>query len=165
MANTALDVSRLEDGKMPVNPAPADIATLAVEAARTFGALDTTRTIRCTAAGSVMATCDGDLVRRVIENLVSNAVKHTPAGGHVTVDVRVDDGQLRVAVQDDGSGVPEEVRGTLFEKFAAASKGSKFHSAGLGLAFCRLAVEAHGGTIRVDPATPHGSVFSFTIPG
>ena len=164
MANTVLDVSRLENGKMPVERAPSDVAALAAEAAHTFGALDTTRTIRCTAAGPVMATCDGDLVRRVIENLVSNAVKHTPAGGHVTVDVRVAAGQLRVAVQDDGSGVPEEVRATLFEKFAAARTESKFHSAGLGLAFCRLAIEAHGGAIRVEPAIPKGSVFSFAIP-
>lgn len=164
MADTVLDVSRLEEGKMPLTHASTDVAALAAAAARTFGAVDKSRTVRCTADEPVMASCDADLVRRVIENLVGNAVKHTPAGGHVTVAVQVEAGRLRVAVQDDGAGVPEAVRATLFEKFAAARKESKFHSAGLGLAFCRLAVEAHGGAIRVDPAAPHGSIFSFTIP-
>lgn len=164
MANTVLDVSRLEDGKMPVKRKSTDVAALAAEAARNFGAMDTSRTILCPASGPVMAMCDADLVRRVIENLVSNAVKHTPEGGNVTVTVRVEDGQLRVAVRDEGRGVPDEVRATLFEKFAAARKATKFHSAGLGLAFCKLAVEAQGGTIGVEPALPHGSIFTFAIP-
>jgi signal transduction histidine kinase len=164
MTNTVLDVSRLEEGKMPVKRVSTDIAILAAESARTFAAVDTARTILCTAADSVMAECDSDLVRRVIENLVSNAVKHTQSGGNVVVDVRRDNGRVRVSVTDDGAGVPEEVRAHLFEKFAAARKESKFHSAGLGLAFCRLAVEAHGGTIGVEPAIPNGSVFAFTIP-
>ena len=118
--------------------------------------MDKSRTIECTAQGPVIATCDADLVRRVIENLVSNAVKHTPTGGNVTVDVRVDDGRLRVAVRDEGRGVPEEVRSTLFDKFASSNKMARSHSAGLGLAFCKLAVEAQGGTIGVEPATPKG---------
>lgn len=164
MANTVLDVSRLEEGKMPVKLKPTDVTVLAAEAAHTFGALDITRTVRCTTSGPVMANCDADLVRRVIENLVSNAVKHTRSGGDVTVEARLEGGRVRVAVQDNGAGVPEEVRAHLFEKFAAAGKASKFHSAGLGLAFCRLAVEAHGGTIGVEPATPRGSIFSFSIP-
>ena len=164
MANTVLDVSRLEEGKMPVKRAPTDVAALAAAAVRTYAALDSSRTIRCTAAGPVMATCDADLVCRIIENLVSNALKHTPPGGDISVAVREDNGHLHVSVQDDGPGVPEEVRETLFEKFAAGRRESKLHSAGLGLAFCRLAVEAHGGTISFEPAIPRGSIFSFTIP-
>ncbi len=164
MANTVLDVSRLEEGKMPLKPEATDIAALADAAVHTFGAIDRTRLVQCETAGPVMATCDSDLVRRVIENLVSNAVKHTPAGGRVTISVRSENGHVRVSVRDEGRGVPEAIRGQLFEKFAAASKESRHHSAGLGLAFCRLAVEAHGGTIGVEPATPNGSVFFFSIP-
>jgi signal transduction histidine kinase len=164
MANTVLDVSRMEEGKMPLTLAPTDVAALAAETARTFSAVDKNRVIRCAASGPITANCDGDLVRRVIENLVSNAVKHTPVGGLVSVDVRQENGKVRVSVKDDGRGIPEEIRGRLFEKFAATQKESKAHSAGLGLAFCRLAVEAHGGTIGVEPGTPSGSVFSFAIP-
>lgn len=165
MANTVLDVSRLAEGKMPMKLAPTDVAALAVQAARTFSAVDKSRTITTTATGPVTFPCDADLVRRVIENLVSNAVKHTPEGGTVTVGVSAEGGRLRVAVQDEGAGVPEEIRARLFEKFAATRKESRHHSAGLGLAFCRLAVEAHGGTIGVEPAAPKGSVFAFSIPG
>lgn len=164
MANTVLDVSRLEEGKMPVHREPTNLTALAEETARIFGAVDRTRTIRCVAPGPVLANCDADLVRRVFENLVGNAVKHTPAGGTVTIDVKPADNGVRVSVQDDGRGVPDEIRATLFEKFAAARKESKQHSAGLGLAFCKLAVEAHGGAITVAPGEPKGSVFSFTIP-
>jgi signal transduction histidine kinase len=164
MSNTVLDVSRLREGKMPVNRAPADVAALAAETARTYAALGPTRSIQCTNAGPVAATCDADLIRRVIENLVSNALKHAPSGGVVTIDVRDGVDGCAVAVQDDGPGIPSEVRDTLFEKFTSARRGSRFHSAGLGLAFCRLAVEAHGGRIRVQAAHPQGTVFSFTIP-
>jgi K+-sensing histidine kinase KdpD len=164
MANTLLDVSRLEEGKMPLTRAPADVAALATAAARTFAVVDTARNVVCTTSTAVMANCDADLVRRVIDNLVGNGVKHTPRGGSISVSVESRDGRVRVAVTDEGSGVPLELRERIFEKFAAGRKETSQHSAGLGLAFCRLAVEAHGGTIDVQPATPRGSIFAFEIP-
>jgi two-component system sensor histidine kinase/response regulator len=166
MSNTLLDVSRLEEGKMPLNRAPCDLAAVARESRDSMSALDTTRTIEVVAAGPVTASCDQDLILRVINNLVSNAVKHTPSGGRLQIEVSARPGVARVAVRDEGRGVPAEIRGRLFEKFAGVhTKDRKaVHSAGLGLAFCKLAVEAHGGTIGVEDAVPKGSVFAFELP-
>jgi signal transduction histidine kinase len=164
MANELLDVSRLEEGKMPLVREPTNVAELCEHAVRAARALDTSRSIDAS-GGPAFANCDAGLVRRVIDNLVSNAVKHTPPAGTVHVTSSFASGQVRVSVTDDGPGVPEELRPRLFEKFTAARKSNeKYHSAGLGLAFCKLAVEAHGGTIRVEPATPRGTVFTFEIP-
>ncbi len=166
MANTLLDVSRLEEGKMPLGLEPFDLTVIAQESRDTLGALDTSRIIEVTSPGTVIATCDRHVIRRVIDNLVSNAFKHTPAGGRIEIELSVGQGRTRVAVKDNGPGVPEELRGRLFEKFAGVhTQGRKaVHSAGLGLAFCKLAVEAHGGSISVERAMPKGSIFAFELP-
>jgi signal transduction histidine kinase len=163
MANDLLDVSRLEDGKMPISKTATDLIAVAQASARAIGALDPMRTIEV-GGGPVIATCDQALIRRVVDNLVSNAVKHTPAGGKVRIAAASDGTRVRLHVQDEGSGVPPQMRTRIFQKFAAARTDSRYHSAGLGLAFCRLAVEAHGGSIGVEPATPRGSIFTFEIP-
>jgi signal transduction histidine kinase len=110
---------------------------------------------------------DADLLRRVLENLVSNGIKHTPSGGRLRITVHRTSPSIRVAVQDEGPGVPAEARARIFERFGAlaARKDQTYHSVGLGLAFCKLAVEAHGGSIGVDSAVPRGSVFWFELPG
>jgi len=166
MADTLLDVSRLETGNMPLRPEVADITSLAEEARHVLSAMDATRVIELDAPGPVRVTCDAGLVRRVLENLVGNGIKHTPRGGRLRIAVTEPPGRVRVTVQDEGPGVPPESRARIFEKFGtvAARKGQRYHSAGLGLAFCKLAVEAHGGTIGVEPATPQGSVFWFELP-
>jgi signal transduction histidine kinase len=166
MATTLLDVSRLEEGKMPIQKSPVDLAKIVGEVRSTLGAIEADRVIDVVPSGPVIASCDAGLVRRVIENLVSNGIKHTPQGGRLTIEVKPLQGRVRVAVQDEGEGVPEEIRGRIFEKFGAVAvrKDRAYHSVGLGLAFCKLAVEAHGGTIGVEDAVPHGSIFAFELP-
>ncbi len=166
LANTMLDVSRLEEGKMPLKRSTVDIAKIAADVRAGLLAIEPDRPIELVAAGPVNANCDGSLVRRIIENLVSNAIKHTAGGAPVRIEVSALPGKARVAVQDHGAGVPPEARERIFEKFAAVSvrEDRQYHSVGLGLAFCKLAVEAHGGTIGVEDAVPRGSVFAFEIP-
>jgi hypothetical protein len=86
-------------------------------------------------------------------------------GGRISIAVSAGPRGTRVAVSDDGRDVPEELRGRLFEKFAGVHTRDRkaVHSAGLGLAFCKLAVEAHGGKISVESAIPHGSIFAFEL--
>jgi signal transduction histidine kinase len=99
-------------------------------------------------------------------NLVSNGFKHTPKGSPLRVVVtRVAQG-ARVEVRDRGTGVAPDYRAKIFEKFGTieARHNRSYHSVGLGLAFCKLAVEAHGGTIGVDDGVPTGSNFWFTLP-
>ncbi|MCI0407480.1 MAG: response regulator [Acidobacteria bacterium] len=116
--------------------------------------------------GSVDA--DPELTGRVLANLVTNALKHTPPGGRVEVGA-VDQGdQVRFWVQDTGEGIPEEILPRVFDKFvvgtSGADPGDGGYGTGLGLTFCKMAVEAHGGSIRVQSESGKGSTFSFTLP-
>jgi signal transduction histidine kinase len=124
--------------------------------------MDASRPIEIDGAEPVEVMCDGALVRRVIENLVSNGIRHTPAGSGMRIAVARGDGRVRVTVQDEGPGVPPEARERIFQKFGTLN--ATYHSAGLGLAFCKLAVEAQGGTIGVEPREPAGSTFWFELP-
>ena len=166
MANDLLDVSRLEEQKLPLQLAPHDLVEMAENVRASLGTLERGRSVDLRAQGALVVRCDGALVRRVIENLVMNAVKHTPAGCGLCVSVGANAQRARIEVADEGPGVPVEARQKIFEKFetVAARAQRKYHSAGLGLAFCKLAVEAHGGAIGVEPRAPRGSVFWFELP-
>ncbi|MBW7932807.1 MAG: PAS domain-containing protein [Gemmatimonadaceae bacterium] len=166
MASTLLDVSRMEAGKMPITKTPTDLTQLAADARTALAAMEPGRVIEITSAGAVTADVDAGVIRRVVENLLSNAIKHTPRDGTIEISVSLADGRARVAVADQGAGVPPEARERIFQKYGgvAVRKDRQYHSVGLGLAFCKLAVEAHGGTIRVSDAPTRGSVFTFELP-
>jgi signal transduction histidine kinase len=93
-------------------------------------------------------------------------IRHTPAGSRLCISIVSRGRSVRVAVHDKGRGVPPEARAKIFEKFGTveARHDSTYHSAGLGLAFCKLAIEAHGGAIGVDAGVPAGSTFWFELP-
>ncbi|MBI5488755.1 MAG: GAF domain-containing protein [Deltaproteobacteria bacterium] len=124
------------------------------------------------------AELDVDLVTRVLENLVANALKFTPPGGRVQVELGpAEPGQLALCpggavqglsfvVRDTGPGIPGEERERIFEKFAVVEsrRAGRRYSTGLGLAFCRAAVRAHGGAIWVDDAPGGGSAFHVVLP-
>src|SRR5262249_17980222 len=97
---------------------------------------------------------------------LGNGIKHTPSGGRLRIGVEARPGRARLTVRDEGEGVPPEARNRIFEKFGtvAARKDASYHSAGLGLAFCKLAVLAHGGAIGVEAVAPHGSLFWVELP-
>jgi two-component system sensor histidine kinase/response regulator len=166
MANTLLDVRRMEEGKMPLNLASSDLTAVAADVAKRLASIDRARSIEVAPGPVVTATCDADLVRRVLENLVGNAIKHTPSGGKVVIGVEALADRVRLNVTDSGAGIPVEARARIFEKFGAMRARSEraYHSVGLGLAFSKLAVEAHGGSIGIDSAEPHGSIFWFELP-
>lgn len=166
MANELLDVSRLEEGKLPLALAEADPSTLARAVSERLAGLDRSRTIDAVAAPGLRVRCDHGLITRVLENLVSNAIKYTPRGGAICIRCEPRPAGVRIAVQDEGPGVPPEARSRIFEKFqtGTAHQEAGFHSAGLGLAFCKLVVEAHGGRIGIEDAQPRGSIFWFELP-
>jgi signal transduction histidine kinase len=165
MANDLLDVSRLEQNRMPVTREPNDLIALVRTAVENMRLIDPTREFSVDADGSLHVACDRELIRRVVENLVSNGIKHTPAGRPLRI--RVSSGEeARVAIEDRGPGVPVAYREAIFEKFGtlSARQNAEYHSSGLGLAFCKLAVEAHGGRIGVSGEQGEGSTFWFTLP-
>ena len=166
MTSELLDVSRLEQGKMPIAMAVWDLTQMAHEVRTAIGTIDLERTIDIDREDPVRVTCDGGLVRRVMENLVSNGIRHTPAGSRMHISIATQDDHVRVAVHDEGPGVPPEHRTRIFEKFATVEDRHEatYHSTGLGLAFCKLAIEAQGGMIGVEPGVPAGSTFWFELP-
>jgi two-component system sensor histidine kinase/response regulator len=172
LANTLLDVNRLEEGGMPIALAPCDLGKLIRESAQALRVLDSSRSIDVEAVktieafGPLRARCDAELMRRVMDNLIGNAIKHTPEGGTVQVTAERVNARVRVAVRDDGPGIPEDVMTRIFDKFGWIKPGvpKSYHSAGLGLAFCKLVIEAHGGTIEASNAVPRGALFTVEIP-
>jgi len=166
MTDDLLDVSRLEEGRMPVERSVWDLTRVARDVCAALAAMDRDRSIDVESTAAIEATCDGGLVRRIMENLVSNGIRHTPAGSRLRVCIASADGRVRVAVHDEGDGVPQEARARIFEKFATLETRHEriYPSVGVGLAFCKLAVEAQGGTIGVDSREPIGSTFWFELP-
>ena len=166
MTNSLLDVSRLEAGQMPVRRSVTDLAALTHSVVTPMRVLQPTRDIAVETRGDSVCNCDPELTRRIIENLVSNAMKHTSVEGRVRVVISSSADKASIAVSDEGPGVPPEKRRRIFEPFSADGLRSAtgYESSGLGLAFCRLAVEAHGGSIRIEDAAPRGNVFVVELP-
>jgi signal transduction histidine kinase len=109
---------------------------------------------------------DHDLMRRVLDNLVENALRHAPSGSTVTLRVgEGSDGAIELRVSDEGAGVPESMRARIFDPFVQVEggTGSSRSGRGLGLTFCRMAVAAHGGTIEIEP-TEIGATFLVRLP-
>jgi two-component system sensor histidine kinase/response regulator len=167
MVSDLLDVSRLEVGKMPLELALADVGAVATEAVSGIGAAAKRVILHLEQpAERLRALCDAGVVRRVIANLVGNAIKFTQASGRIRLVVQGDDRQVKVSVSDTGPGIPPEYQEKIFDKYGqveAARHGAK-HSSGLGLTFCKFAVEAHGGRIGVDSVVGEGSTFWFLLP-
>ena len=116
--------------------------------------------------GLPAASGEGTYLRRVIDNLLGNAVKFTPAGGTITVGVREGEGELVLEVSDTGIGIPEDQQERIFDRFYQidGSARRRYGGAGLGLALVKEIVEAHGGTVRVSSSPKQGSTFAITLP-
>jgi len=167
MTATMLDVTRLEQGVLKPQCAPLDLPALLREAAAEIDSVLATSggsaDVECPAA--LQAFGDPELVRRILGNLLSNAAKHTPPGSQVHLAACTGDGSFAVvSVADNGPGIPPEERERIFEKFHQLEAGKKTGGAGIGLAFCKMAIEAHGGRIWVESTPGRGSTFRFTLP-
>jgi signal transduction histidine kinase len=167
MVNSMLDISRFEAGEMPLEFVPTDLETIARRAVQSVTglALDTSLDISAPSA-ALELTCDPAVIQRVVVNLLSNAIKFTPPGESIRISLAREDERLRVEVVDSGPGIPAQYHERIFEKFGRVEARAKKvrSSTGLGLAFCRLAVEAHGGAIGVVSEEGQGCTFWFTLP-
>ena len=113
-----------------------------------------------------LVNVDARLMVQLVVNLVNNAITYTPAGSHIMISISVDDGRVACSVADDGPGIAPEDRERIFESFYTANHGlaDSHRSVGLGLSLCRSIALAHGGSIEVAAADPHGSVFTIELP-
>ena len=106
---------------------------------------------------------DPERLRHVLINIIDNAIQHTPDGGTITLTIHADEREFLFSVSDTGPGISPEMQARLFAAFPP-DWGQTLDKTKLGLVFCKLAVEAHGGEIGVQSANGDGSVFYFTIP-
>jgi PAS domain S-box-containing protein len=166
---TILDVNQIEVGKLQPEYALSDMSVVLYEA---IGPLlpifrHSGQVFESAIPGDLpLMAIDQVLVRRVIINLLSNACKFTPEGGCITLGAKYDHLQnwLEIWVQDTGLGVTEEFQSKIFDKYVQASQIQRRNGSGLGLFFCRLVVEAHGGSIGVQSSSQTGSRFWFRLP-
>ncbi len=161
MVSDLLDVSRFEAGAMPLDRVPTDLGRLAAEAIASLGRPLPVTIELAGAEQEVPLVADPAVVRRVITNLVANAVKFSPRGGVVRVSAARRGEAAWLEVMDSGRGIPAEYHERIFDKFGQVSGNGpgQVRSSGLGLAYCKLAVEAHGGRIGLRSAPGTGSTF------
>ena len=168
MVNGLLDVSKFEAGELKLRRttfALNEVLQSARIEAKREGDTSMAR-IELEAPPDLQSCADRDLLERVVINLLGNALKFTPANGVVFLRARELENVVRVEVEDTGAGIPNEYLERIFDKFGQVETRDGGHksSTGLGLTFCKLAVEAHGGTIGVNSEVGRGSVFWFEIP-
>lgn len=167
MITTLLDVTKLEAQAWRPVKSEVDLNELIPESIKYIDGLGGGTPIAfCPAPSAPLVFCDRQLIERVVINLLSNAVKYAGSRGKVGIALAEDERRVLVRVTDDGPGIPPEYHRKIFEKFGVAQlrKDSSLPSVGLGLAFCKLAVEAHGGEIGVASEPGRGSTFTFSIP-
>jgi len=170
MVANLLDVSRLEAGTMEYDIHPCDVAPLVRSVAEEFEVQAQEKGIKLQVEADqpVWVQCDRDRIVQVIGNLFENALKFAPGGTAITAQIkRAEDGKVLVSVTDSGTGVADEHKTRIFEKFHQVKRGKKIsgQGVGLGLAICKTIVEAHNGNIWVEDNPGGGSIFSFALLG
>ena len=166
MINDLLDVEKMESGSTLLNYEPLTATELVASALEQVGSLAAAQqTSLVTMVGSELPGFEGDAnkLSRTLVNLIANAIRFTPGGTVTITATQAEDERIRFAIRDTGAGIPSEAFERIFEKFGQLDAHTKVGT-GLGLAFCKLAVEAHGGRIEVESTLGSGSTFSFTIP-
>jgi signal transduction histidine kinase len=161
-----LDTSRIEAGTFSFTFSDVDLAELLRDV---VAAADLAQDeVRVTAhVNGALPRVRGDRVRlrQIVQNLVDNAVKYSPAGAEVRVSAETDDGHVRLTVADEGPGIPFADQKVIFDKFGRATvDGGTKPGTGLGLFIARSIAEAHGGSLEVDSAPAEGSIFTLDLP-
>lgn len=169
MVMNILDVQKFEDAKMDLRREEISVNDLIRDAMAQVAFLAKQKEVRLVQqqAQDWTLNADKELMARVLVNLLTNAIKYTPINGVVEVKAAANEaGELLVHVKDNGVGIAESELGGIFTKFTQvdAKKSGAIQSTGLGLTFCKMAVEAHGGEIGVESAPGEGSRFWFTLP-
>ena len=164
MISSILDVSKMGAGEMKLQRETCDLNALLRAVVATTQPLGNRTVTVCVQEPAQTVTVDVGLIRRVIQNLISNALRYTPADGNVRVAVSASASEVRIAVTDAGPGIAPEDHQRIFEKFGQVGDPSNRVGTGLGLTFCKLAVEAHGGRIGVESEEGKGSTFWLVLP-
>ncbi|HSH03470.1 MAG TPA: histidine kinase N-terminal 7TM domain-containing protein [Anaerolineae bacterium] len=167
LVNAILDISRLERGHMPIDYAQIDLHRLITNEIAAQEPVAEGKNISLTTDITLqpaLVWADQGLIERVLQNLIGNAIKFTPQNGTITIKVTPNDSQpdqLLIHITDTGSGIPPEISERLFQKFTTGTQDER--GSGLGLAFCKMAIEAHEQNLWVADTSPQGTTFAFTL--
>jgi PAS domain S-box-containing protein len=167
LTNSLLDINRLEAGQPIINLNPIEPHQLVQDAVDAVAPIAINKNQQLNAEveeNLPQVIVDNDMIRRVMINLTENAIKFTPPQGSITVGTHRDGELIYMWVEDSGMGIPVENRENIFNKFTRLHGKGGPSGFGLGLAYCRLAVEGHGGRIWIEDAAKSGARFVFTIP-
>jgi len=166
---TILDVDELEDGILHAVPQPVKLFELIDRARAGNRAHFEVRNLRLDldVAPDMTVKLDRDLFGRVLENLIDNAIRYAPRGGRCSISAKREDDAVEIAIGNNGPPVPPLDRDAIFGRYFQVERRRQSARAnrGLGLYFCKLAIEAHGGSIRVEERGDLGAVFVVTLPG
>jgi signal transduction histidine kinase len=162
-------LARADAGNYPLRSMPMYLDEVIDEVVRAARVVAGTKhvLVDATAIPSAAFTGDEDLVRRMIVNLIDNAVRHTPAGSTVRVELDQTDSGYAIAVKDQGPGIPSDIKAHIFERFFradASRRSTPRDGAGLGLALARWIARAHGGDVVLARTSPSGSTFVISLP-
>ncbi|MCE5312205.1 MAG: hypothetical protein LLF86_03535 [Nitrospiraceae bacterium] len=169
MVMNILDVLKLEEGRIAIYREECDINEIAERETKSVKSLVARRNMSIDVTGSSYSCyIDENLIGRTISNLLINAIEHTKDGSAIKVETGYNDQakEVIVKVTDNGPGIPDDMKEKIFDKYFQIKENNKQRKAttGLGLNFCKLVVEAHGGRLYVENAPGGGSVFIFTLP-
>ncbi len=160
-----LDTSRIEAGTFSFTFSDVDVAEIVRDVVAAAGVGQDEVRVQADVADLPPVRGDRERIRQVLQNLVDNAVKYSPAHGEVRVNAQQENGLVRIAVRDEGPGIPTEDQRLIFEKFGRSSAGgSTKPGTGLGLFIARSIAEAHGGTLGVESELERGSCFTLELP-
>jgi two-component system, OmpR family, heavy metal sensor histidine kinase CusS len=161
-------LSLADSGGLRLNPEPVDLSELAEAACDDAEILAPALAVLRGIEPGLSVAADGDLLRQVVQNLASNAIKYNQPGGHIRVTLRrAPGGGARLTVENTGPGIPPEDREKVFQRFYRADKARNRNvdGAGLGLSLAREIMRAHGGTLTLDDSPPGLTAFTLTLPG
>lgn len=166
MVGMLLDISRLESGQMPLERVPTAVDTLVAQAVEHISLVAHDRQVMIEVTppeASLAVNADRDLIVRVLQNLLDNAIKYSGDRRRVVVQALPRDGVVAFVVRDFGPGIAARDQEKIFRRFSQVGHQRR-NGSGLGLTFCKLVVEAHGGQIWVESTLGAGSTFTFTLP-
>lgn len=168
LVDTLLNISRIESGRLAINPEPTDIKDLieSVVAGMTDKINNAEHTVKIDVNDTIKSiSIDPQMTRELIKNLLTNAVKYTPNGGEIMVSVRNEDGVIMFEVKDSGIGIPKNEQHRIFQRFYRGSNiENGVDGTGLGLYFIKLIADTSGGKIWFETTENQGTSFFFSIP-
>lgn len=167
LVENLLAVTRIEEDRLNLRMSEELVEDVVKEALRHINRKSIEHSISVESQDEfLLARMDARLIVQVVINIVDNAIKYTPKNSHIRIKTEKRKNKAVISISDDGGGIPDELKSRIFDMFYSGANqiADSRRSLGLGLSLCRSIIRAHGGEITVSDNSPHGSIFTFTLP-